>query len=88
MDPCIDWKDVKDIANGLGLETVPEFGEMTLEEAENLVKKGFKSTVSEDKDLDAEGLVLRPIVQLKNKNGKRVIVKIKTNDYRKIGIME
>ena len=43
-------------------------------------------TVSEDPTLPVEGLVLRPVVQLFNKKGERVMVKVKTCDYRKLGI--
>ena len=81
----LKWDDVKDICGKLNLETVPEFGEMTLREAEEIVQKGFKSTTAENKDFNAEGLVLRPIVPLCDRKGDRVIVKIKTCDYRKIG---
>lgn len=81
----LNWDDVVDICNKLNLNTVISYGEMTLKEAEEMVIKGFKSTISEDKDLNAEGLVLRPLVQLFNRKNERVMVKIKTCDYRKIG---
>lgn len=82
----LDWDNVVDIANKLGLKTVEPFGEMTLEEAEKMVINGFKSPIAENKELDAEGLVLRPIVQLFNRKNERIMVKIKTRDYRKLGI--
>lgn len=82
----LDWDNVVDIANKLGLKTVEPFGEMTLEEAEKMVISGFKSPIAENKELDAEGLVLRPIVQLFNRKNERIMVKIKTRDYRKLGI--
>lgn len=82
----LEWENVCDICSKLNLETVHCFGEMTLKEAEEMVVRGFKSPISDDKELNAEGLVLRPIVQLFNKKGERIMVKIKTNDYRKIGI--
>lgn len=80
------WDNVVDIANKLGLKTVEPFGEMTLEDAEKMVINGFKSPIAENKELDAEGLVLRPIVQLFNRKNERIMVKIKTCDYRKLGI--
>ena len=58
----------------------------TLEEAEKMVINGFKSPIAENKELDAEGLVLRPTVQLFNRKNERIMVKIKTCDYRKLGI--
>lgn len=82
----LDWDNVVDITNQLGLKTVEPFGEMTLEEAEKMVIGGFKSPIAENKELDAEGLVLRPTVQLFNRKNERIMVKIKTCDYRKLGI--
>lgn len=82
----LDWDNVVDITKQLGLKTVEPFGEMTLEEAEKMVINGFKSPIAENKELDAEGLVLRPIVQLFNRKNERIMVKIKTRDYRKLGI--
>lgn len=79
----LEPEDVIDVAHKLGLETPTDFGVMTIAEAEEMVKNGFKDTVAE-KDLDAEGLVGRPIVQLFNKKGERVMVKIKTCDYKKL----
>ena len=82
----LDWDNVVDITNKLGLKTVESFGEMTLEEAEQMVIVGFKSPIAENKELNAEGLVLRPTVQLFNRKNERIMVKIKTCDYRKLGI--
>ena len=82
----LDWNNVVDITKQLGLKTVEPFGEMTLEEAEKMVISGFKSHIAENKELDAEGLVLRPIVQRFNRKNERIMVKIKTRDYRKLGI--
>lgn len=87
FDVCVDewWLNhdaVVEIANKLGLETCPLIGEMTIPEAEEMVKKGFKSVVAEDGELMAEGLVCRPKIPLFNRKGERIIVKIKTCDYR------
>lgn len=72
-----------DIAEKLGAPVVPYIGSMTLDEAIDYVKKGFKSTIAENKDYDAEGLVLRTECGLLNRMGQRLIVKIKTTDFRK-----
>ncbi len=72
---------VEEIAKKLGLKVVPFIGEMTIGEAEEYVKNGFKSCISEDNTLMAEGLVCRPKVPLFKRNGERIIVKIKTCDY-------
>ena len=82
----LDWENVVDICEKLNLEMTIPYGEMTLAEAEDMVVKGFKSPIAENPELDAEGLVLRPIIQLYNKQHERIMVKIKTGDYRKCGI--
>lgn len=72
------------IAQALEAPIVPYLGQMTLSEAESLVQKSFKSSISEDKDLIAEGVVARIPTGLKNRKGERLIVKIKTCDYNKL----
>lgn len=76
--------DVENISQILGVKTTPLIGIMTLKEAEELVIKGFKSTIAHNKDYDAEGLVCKPIVQLFNRKGERIVCKIKTCDYKQI----
>lgn len=58
-------------------------GYMTIPEAIEYVKKGFKSTIAENKDYDAEGLVLKTPCGLLKRDGERLITKIKTVDFRK-----
>jgi hypothetical protein len=74
-------EDVLDVAQKLGLDVVPDFGEMTLEEATELVHKGFKSRCAVNAGKDAEGLVGRPLEALFDKKGARLIVKLKTKDF-------
>ena len=74
-------KDVENIANKLNLKIVPFIGEFTLREACMFVFNGFKSRISEDKDFDAEGLVLRAPVGLCRRNGERLITKVKAKDF-------
>lgn len=82
-----DWwlkrEDCEDIANKCGIKIVPIVGYMTIPEAIDLVKKGFKSSISEDKNLIAEGLVLKTPQGLLSRNGKRIITKIKHKDFVK-----
>lgn len=80
----LERKDVEDIANKLGIRICPQIGVMTLKEAEDIVLRGFKSTIAENKDYDAEGLVCKPVVPLFNRKGERIVVKIKTCDYRRL----
>lgn len=75
---------VEDICNKLGIEVVPYLGQMTLDEAIDLVKNGFKSLVAEDKMLDAEGVVLRAPLGILDRLGNRIITKIKTRDFRNL----
>ena len=75
--------DCEGIAEKLGCPIVPIIGNMTLLEAIDFVKKGFKSTIAENKDYDAEGLVLRTPDGLQFRDGQRIILKIKTCDFKK-----
>lgn len=79
----LDRESIKDIANKLGINAVPLMGYMTIPEAIEYVKKGFKSTIAENKDYDAEGLVLKAPCGLLKRDGERLITKIKTVDFRK-----
>lgn len=83
-DLYLEWDSTKDIAEKLGAPTVPFYGKMTIEEAIDIVATGFKSTIAEDKNLDAEGLVLRPEIPIYDRMGKRIMTKIKTVDFRKL----
>ena len=56
---------------------------MTIPEAIDYVKKGFKSNIAQNKDYNAEGLVLRTPDVLCRKDGNRLITKIKTVDFIK-----
>ena len=77
----LSYENVCDIAYKLNLAVVPSFGEMTLEEATEFVKKGFKSKCSINLEKDAEGLVGRPLETLFDKKGHRLIAKLKTKDF-------
>ena len=74
---------VEGIAETLGIQVVPIVGEFTLEEAVEFVRKGFTSLVAHNKEYPAEGLILKPKVDLLTRGAQRIIVKIKTGDFRK-----
>ena len=78
MDSVVG-KDVLDIANKLGLVPPVVVGYGTIDEAINFVKNGF---ISHFGDAPAEGLVLRPMVDLFDRKGQRIITKIKTVDFK------
>ena len=80
----LEREAVMDVAGKLGLKTCPYLGQMTIPEAEEMVKKGFKSVVAADESFNAEGVVMKPLVQLFNRKGERVIVKNKTEDFKNL----
>lgn len=71
------------IAELMNVPIVPIIGYMTIPEAIEFVKQGFKSTIAQNPDYDAEGLVLKTPCALNFRNGQRIITKIKTCDFRK-----
>ena len=88
FDICVQgwWVPIdmlNDYAQKLGLEVAPYLGQMTIDEAEKMVMKGFKTHVPDAANPDylEEGIVARPVVPIKDPRGKRIIVKIKTCDY-------
>ena len=72
---------VEEIATMLNIDVVPIIFTGTIHEAIEFVMKHPKSTISED-DLYMEGLVGRPAIELKDRCGNRVIVKIKWKDFK------
>ena len=76
--------DARDeIATKLGAPVVPLMGYFTLDEAIDFVRKGFKTGLWDNKDFIEEGLVLRTDLGLRNRMGKRLIVKVKYEDFQK-----
>lgn len=76
----LNWENTCDVAAKLHLDTVPDFGEMTLEEATAMVQAGFPSKLNGGK-AKSEGLVGRTTEPLFDKKGARLIVKLKTKDF-------
>lgn len=78
-----DWwlrrEAVADVATNVGLQVVPVIGRGTLAEAIELTRAGFPSARWPNVTI-AEGLVLRPEVELFDRGGNRVIAKIKHRD--------
>ncbi|WP_089724394.1 RNA ligase family protein [Candidatus Thiosymbion oneisti] len=71
-------RDVEDIAEKLGTDTVPIIGKGTLHEMVEMAKAGFKSQWG---DFTAEGIVARLAIELKSRNGERIMTKIKYKDF-------
>lgn len=80
-----DWwlrrRDVEDVADKLGLDVVPIIGTGTLADAVEMARVGFPSQRFPGVTI-AEGLIARPMVQLFDREGRRVITKIKYKDFR------
>jgi hypothetical protein len=70
---------VEDIAKAFGIDVVPIIFEGTIQEGVDFVKTNPKSTIG---TADMEGLVGRPKVEMRDRCGKRVIVKIKAKDFK------
>jgi hypothetical protein len=73
----------EDIATKLNINIVPIIGIWKLEYAIDYVKNGFKSTIAQNKDYVAEGLIMKPKIELFNRKGERIITKIKHRDFSK-----
>ena len=71
-------EDVESIANTFSIDIVPIIGKESLWDMIYIVKNGFKSTWG---DFEAEGIVARPMLELKARNGERIITKLKSRDF-------
>lgn len=74
-----EW--VEATAKAFGVPAVPVVGHGTLYEAVEYVKSHPNSTIAE-KPVAMEGIVCRPKVELRDRRGNRIIVKIKWNDFK------
>lgn len=75
-------ESVESVAETFGLKVVPIVGEGTILEAVDFVKSNPKSVIAANPDYDMEGVVCRPNVELRDRCGNRVIVKIKWHDFQ------
>lgn len=76
----LERANVEDVAVALGLDVVPVAGEGTLDSAIELCRQGFKSAWG---DFLAEGLVMKPMVELFDRRGGRIITKVKHKDFER-----
>lgn len=78
-----DWwlqrKDIEDIAEKLQIDIVPIIGKGNLHEMIATVRNGFNSICG---NFQAEGIVARPAIELKSRNGSRIITKLKCRDFK------
>ena len=73
---------VEACAKAFGIKAVPIVGEGTLEEAVEYIKTNPDSVLG---NLKMEGVVCRPKVELRDRCGNRIIVKIKWRDFKEGG---
>ena len=78
-DLWLERDSIEDIARTFAIETVPIVMRATLQEAVDFVKTKPKSVLNDG--INMEGLVCKPAVDLLSRVGKRMIVKIKVEDF-------
>lgn len=69
---------VEDIANTFGIRAVPIVNTGTLTEAVEFIRQHPKSNL---RDAEMEGVVCRPLHELSDRRGNRLIVKVKCRDF-------
>lgn len=70
--------NTEDVAMNLGLELVPFIDTGTLADMVDMVSEGFKSQWG---DFIAEGIVAKPLVDMYNRHGERIVTKVKYKDF-------
>lgn len=77
----LERESVEDIAKQFGIRCVPTVGFGELEAAVDFIKGHPKSVL---RDAEMEGIVCRPVCELADRMGNRIIVKIKCRDFEKV----
>ena len=77
-DTWLKRDSVEDIASAFGIDIVPIIFVGNIKKAVDFVKTKPKSTIG---TANMEGLVGRPVIEMKDRLGNRVIVKIKVCDF-------
>jgi hypothetical protein len=80
-------RDVEDVARKMYLEVVPYIESGTISEAIDFVKAGFTSRLNQHaitNQSPAEGLVLKPSIDMYSRLGERIMTKIKTEDFKQL----
>ena len=79
QDLWLERESIEDIARTFNIKAVPIVMRATLQEVVDFVKTKPKSILNDD--IDMEGLVCKPAVDILSRVGRRVIVKIKVEDF-------
>lgn len=77
-DMYLARNNVEDIAKSLGIDVVPIVLEGTISDAVDFIKSHPKSTIGK---APMEGVVGRPKVEVLDRQGNRLIVKVKVRDF-------
>ena len=77
-DWWLKFVDIEDVAVKLRIKAAPLISSGNLNDAIKFTQHGFNSAYG---NFQAEGLVLRPYVDLMTRSGHRLIAKIKTKDF-------
>ena len=79
----LDRANVEDIARAMGIKVVPIVGRGSLFEAVDYVKSHPTSVIAEGR-CEMEGIVARPKMEMRDRRGNRLIVKIKYEDFKEL----
>lgn len=78
-DTWLQWDDMTSVADAFNIKHVPLIMTGTIQEAIDFIKTKPVSHINHNHEM--EGLVGKPIVDLYDRNHKRVMVKIKVKDF-------
>ena len=79
----LERANVEDIARNMGLKTVPIVGRGSLYDAVEYVKGHPMSLIAKGR-CEMEGIVCRPKMEMRDRRGNRLIIKIKWNDIKEL----
>lgn len=79
----LERHNLLDISKKLDIDIVPVLARGPLVAAIEFAQNGYKSKISENGELLAEGLILKPSVELFNRKGERILTKIKYRDFKR-----
>jgi len=74
-------EDTEELAEQLGIRVAPIVGYGTLKDGVELIKSKTLNSQLGNKDFLAEGIVVKPKVDLRARSGQRIITKIKHRDF-------
>lgn len=80
-DLYLERENVEDIAKYFGIDVVPIVLEGTIQDGVDYVTKGDRKSIIAQNGALIEGLVGRPKIELRDRRGERMIVKIKYKDF-------